>query len=231
MKKILCIALIMLLSLSAIAETRLTVSGSGSVQVSASYAIVSLGVRNSEKTVLKAQSKTNEAISAIRKALTQSLLPEEAISTDRVSIQTDYDYSSFGGRNNGYIASQTLRLKVEKLDEVGKVMDTAFEAGATYLDGVSFYAADTDEASAEALRLAVQSADAQAKLLAEALGLTISGIESAQVNSNSARSSIFNNFSYDFGAPQAKAADYFPTELRADLISVDAYVTVVYIAE
>ena len=231
MKKLLCIALVLLLVLSAVAETRLTVNGSGSVQVSASYALVTLGVRSTEKTVMKAQSKTNEAISAIRKALTQSLLPEEAISTDRVSIQTDYDYSSFGARSNGYQASQALMLKVEKLDDVGKVIDTAFEAGATYLDGVSFYAADTDEASAEALRLAVKSADAQAKLLADALGLTISGIESAQVNSNSARSAIFNNFSYDYGAQEAKAADYFPTELRADLISVSASVTVVYIAE
>ena len=72
MKKILAlfIAVFLLAAVSsAIAETKITVSGTGEVRVSADTAVISLGVNARDKDVLKAQQNVNETIAAIRKAL------------------------------------------------------------------------------------------------------------------------------------------------------------------
>ncbi len=68
MKKLIAIfvALVMLLfSVAALAETKITVNGTGEVCVSADTAIISLGVNTRDKDVLKAQQRVNETIAAI----------------------------------------------------------------------------------------------------------------------------------------------------------------------
>ena len=59
-------AMLMLTSSLALADTVITVTGSGETQVSADTAIVSLGVNARDRDVLAAQQKVNAAIDAGR---------------------------------------------------------------------------------------------------------------------------------------------------------------------
>ena len=80
MKKlfVLFIALVVLLTAAAAqAESRISVSGTGEIRVSADTAVISLGVNARDKDVLKAQQKVNESIAAIRAALTEQGISEE----------------------------------------------------------------------------------------------------------------------------------------------------------
>ena len=94
MKKfvVLFIALIMMFTAaSAMAETKINVSGTGEVRVSADTAVISLGINARDKDVLKAQQKANETIAAIRAALIAEGVKEEDINTEYLNIYVSYD--------------------------------------------------------------------------------------------------------------------------------------------
>ena len=161
----------------ALAETRITVSGTGETQVSADTAVISLGVSARDRDVQKAQQTVNGSIAKIRQALTGIGVKEENINTDYMNIYAVYDYEGDAEEVKAYNASTTLAVKVTDTDMAGQVIDKAFAAGANTLNGISFSASDTDAARDESLKAAAAEARAKAEVLAEASGMKITGIE------------------------------------------------------
>ena len=161
----------------AVAETQISVSGSGETRIRADTAVISLGVNARDKDVLKAQQQVNDAIAAIRKALTDQGVKEENINTEFINIYAMYDYQNDQEKLAAYNASSTLAIKVTDTASVGSLIDLCFAAGANTLNGVSFSASDTEEAEALAMKDAVADAKKKAEILAEASGLKITGIE------------------------------------------------------
>ena len=107
------VAAVLLMTASlALAETKITVSGTGETQVSADTAVISLGVSARDKDVLKAQQKVNEAIAAIRKALTDNGVPEENINTDYLNIEPQPKQKIMGkavqGINSNYEGAELV---------------------------------------------------------------------------------------------------------------------------
>ncbi len=212
MKKLIAIfvALVMLLfSVAALAETKITVNGTGEVRVSADTAIISLGVNARDKDVLKAQQRVNETIAAIRTALIEQGVKEENINTDFINIYPLYDYSNDQEQLAAYNASSTLAIKVTDMESVGSLIDVCFAAGANTLNGISFSASDTEEAKTEAMKKAVTDAKKKAEILAEASGLKIIGIE---IISEGGVYSYQNNV----GNVYAKGVDDIVEETEAD---------------
>ena len=212
MKKLIAIfvALVMVLfSVAALAETKITVTGTGEVRVSADTAIISLGVNARDKDVLKAQQRVNETIAAIRTALIEQGVKEENINTDFINIYPLYDYSNDQEQLAAYNASSTLAIKVTDMESVGSLIDVCFAAGANTLNGISFSASDTEEAKTEAMKKAVTDAKTKAEILAEASGLKIIGIE---IISEGGVYSYQNNV----GNVYAKGVDDIVEEAEAD---------------
>ena len=212
MKKLIAlfVALVMVLfSVAALAETKITVNGTGEVRVSADTAIISLGVNARDKDVLKAQQRVNETIAAIRTALIEQGVKEENINTDFINIYPLYDYSNDQEQLAAYNASSTLAIKVTDMESVGSLIDVCFAAGANTLNGISFSASDTEEAKTEAMKKAVTDAKKKAEILAEAAGLKIIGIE---IISEGGVYSYQNNV----GNVYAKGVDDIVEETEAD---------------
>ena len=232
MKKTIALILALMLVLtaaSALAETKITVSGSGTTLVNADYAMVTLGVVHMEKDVLKAQEKVNSAINAIRAALIESGIAKEDINTDQVRINARYDYSGSVEKIVGYSASSYLVIRTDDMENVGSVIDTAFTAGANTLDGIEFFAEDTEDAREESLTFAVNDARKKAEIIAKAAGLTITGIEtiseSYSYTSESSRNAVFKN------AVIEDAAVYGQTIVQSAKLSVEASISIVFVAE
>lgn len=194
---------------AALAETKITVNGTGEVRVSADTAIISLGVNARDKDVLKAQQRVNETIAAIRTALIEQGVKEENINTDFINIYPLYDYSNDQEQLAAYNASSTLAIKVTGMESVGSLIDVCFAAGANTLNGISFSASDTEEAKTEAMKKAVTDAKKKAEILAEASGLKIIGIE---IISEGGVYSYQNNV----GNVYAKGVDDIVEETEAD---------------
>ena len=188
MKKTLAILLAALLALAgigAMAEgSTMTVQGVGMVHVEADRANISLGVREAAEDVMTAQGTVNDKLDAVIAALQEMGVGRESISTNGIGIYPLYDYSE-GERITGYTAYNTINVTVADVDNVGAYIDAAFAAGANSLDWVEFSASDTQEAGERALALAVESAAAKARVLAQAAGVELGQIVEIRENADS----------------------------------------------
>ena len=236
MKKLITIfvALVMVLfSVAALAETKITVNGTGEVRASADTAIISLGVNARDKDVLKAQQRVNETIAAIRTALIEQGVKEENINTDFINIYPLYDYSNDQEQLAAYNASSTLAIKVTDMESVGTLIDVCFAAGANTLNGISFSASDTEEAKTEAMKKAVTDAKKKAEILAEASGLKITGIEIiSEGGVYSYQNNIGNVYSRTTGMEEpAEVEEDSGTVVQSAKLIVSASVSITFEAE
>ena len=233
MRKLTALLLVLALTLCAacaLADTNITVTGTGEVLVAADTAVVSVGVTVRKPDALKAQSAANEVIAAIRGALTGAGFAEEDLNTGYISLYAIYDYEKEAEVVAAYNASSTLSIKVTDIARVGEVIDLAFGAGANTLDGVSFSVSDDTEARAEALKAAVQNAADKANVLAEAASLTRLEIKSIQEGSVRSYDNDAGIFSVRANGKAVAEMDE-ATVVRAAKIVVSATVTVTYSAE
>ena len=225
-------AVLLLLTASlALADTRITVTGTGETQVRADTAVVSLGVNARDKEVLAAQQKVNEIIAAIRKTLTEQGIPEDCINTDYMNIYAIYDYEGDQEQVQAYNASSNLAIKVTDMENVGLVIDSAFAAGANTLNGISFSASDTSAAEAESLKKAVADAKAKAEVLAEAAGLKVTGTETITEGGTFSFDNTVSNFTARGIGAEEKAFDTGSTVVQAAKLVVSASVTMIFTAE
>ena len=236
MKKLIAIfvALVMLLfSVAALAETKITVNGTGEVRVSADTAIISLGVNARDKDVLKAQQRVNETIAAIRTALIEQGVKEENINTDFINIYPLYDYSNDQEQLAAYNASSTLAIKVTDMESVGSLIDVCFAAGANTLNGISFSASETEEAKTEVMKKAVTDAKKKAEILAEASGLKITGIEIiSEGGVYSYQNNVGNVYSRTTGMEEpAEVEEDLGTVVQSAKLIVSASVSITFEAE
>ena len=217
---------------AALAETKITVNGTGEVRVSADTAIISLGVNARDNDVLKAQQRVNETIAAIRNALIKQDLKEENINTDFINIYPVYDYSNDQEQLAAYNASSTLAIKVTDMESVGTLIDVCFEAGANTLNGITFSASDTEAAETEAMKTAVTDAKKKAEILAEASGLKITGIESITEDGvYSYQNDVGNVYSRAAGMKAAAMEEDAGTVVQSAKLIVSAGVSITFEAE
>ena len=230
MKKWMLLATVLVMTMAcacALAAPEITVSGTGTVQVPADLATVSLGVSARDQDVLLAQAKVNGTIAAIREALTGAGFAAGDINTDYINIYALYDYQEDGEQLSAYNANSNLSIRVTDMDRVGEVIDLAFQAGANTLNGISFSAGDTAEAKTKALEAAVRDARQKAETLANCNMMKIicaQKVVEGGVYSMDAGSGVFGAM----GVTEEKAEDAAPTVVQAAKISVTATVTITY---
>ena len=222
---LLALLVVFSLSAAALADSTITVNGTGEALVSADVAVISLGVSARDRDVLKAQAKVNEAIASIRAVLLENGIAKEDIITDYINIYAMYDYRDDQEEVAAYNANSTLAIRVTKMDAVGELIDLAFGAGANTLTGISFSASDTTEAKAEALRAAVRDAQEKAEVLADAAGLSLGKVESIQEGNTYSYERGAGNFTMNVKATEDAAAG---TVIQSAKLIVSASVSITF---
>ncbi|HKK94676.1 MAG TPA: SIMPL domain-containing protein [Longimicrobiales bacterium] len=120
---------------------------------------------------------TQAAIAAVRELVGE----DDDVSTTGFSVSPIY--SRDGDRRvTAYRTTNALVVTLTDIDLVGPVIDAAVGAGANRVDGLEFYAADSQEAYMDALARAVERARAEAEVMAAAAGGTLGRIVSLQSN-------------------------------------------------
>ncbi len=222
---LLCLAILALGTGAALADgTKLSVTGSGTVLVESDLAIVTVGVQETSKDVLEAQSTVNEKIAAIKQALLDAGVEESWINApDSINIYANYDYSDNTEVIVGYTARNSLSVRTTDMDNVGSLIDAALAAGANTLDNVQFTVQDDTQAREQALTMAVEDARRKADVLASAAGLQVASIESISEGGVSVYDSM-RNYAADtvMAANESGSAG---TLVQAALVSVDAMVS------
>ena len=155
----------------------LTLSAEGRSLRAPDVAEMSGGVITSAPTAAAAMAENATRMSAVVAAVRRAGIAERDIQTASLSLQPQYRYD----QNQppvltGYQASNTVSLRLRKLNEVGRLLDTLVGVGANQINGPNFRV-DNDAGALDEARLqAVATVRARAELYAKATGLRIKRI-------------------------------------------------------
>ncbi len=172
-----------LMTTAAVAEdtARLTVVGEGRVQAVPDMATLTLGVTAEGETAKAAMDETSAGVSALLAQLAAAGIAPEDIQTSSLSVNPQWSGSSYGSGENeitGYVAMNTVTVRVRALDSVGSVIDGAMGQGANTFNGLFFGLQNPEPRLDEARAAAVADARRKAELYARAAGVDLGSIAS-----------------------------------------------------
>jgi hypothetical protein len=148
-------------------------SGDGVVQAVPDRAWVSVTAESRAASPREAQRKNAEAMKPVQDRLRAAGIPEDAIKTTVYDLQPDWDYSNNRRVLRGYVARNSIEVRIDNIDRVGELVDMVVAAGATGVDNIRFDLKDRERLEREALRLAVADARARASAAAAGAGLSV----------------------------------------------------------
>ena len=151
-------------------------SGEAEVKRAADRAWVSVNAESRSRDPKEAQRANAEAMNAVIQKLKSLALSGDAIRTTSVELQPEFDYANGRQTLKGYVARNTIEVRVDDIARVGEVISSAVGSGATSVGELRFDIKDRDEAEREALRLAVQSARSRADAAASGAGMRVERI-------------------------------------------------------
>jgi len=156
------------------------VTGTGTLSAAPDQALLDLAVETQASTATLATSENAAIMTNVINALTSAGISNDSIQTTSYSLTPVYSNpvnQSVAPSIIGYDAVNAIQVTLSNLGSVGKVLDQAISAGANQVQGITFTLSNTALANLQkqALQLALQDADNQAKATAAALGVTIVG--------------------------------------------------------
>jgi uncharacterized protein YggE len=151
-------------------------SGEAEVKRAADRAWVSINAESRARDPKEAQRANVEAMNAVMERLRAMSLGSDAIRTTSVELHPEFDYA--GGRQTlrGYVARNTIEVRVDDIGKTGEVVSASIGSGATSVGSLRFDLKDRLEAEREALRLAVQNARGRADAAASGAGMKVDRI-------------------------------------------------------
>jgi len=166
-------------------QKTISLTGAGTASATANEATIRMGVEVTRDSAAEAISDNAESMVEVIDALLLLGISEDDVQTTSYSVYPQYDWTEDGRVLLGYTVTNMVQVTVKDLDIVGDVIDAAGSVGANRMDGISFGLSDAQmqELKNTAYILALGDATDKADLIAETLGLTISGVQSVTESS------------------------------------------------
>jgi hypothetical protein len=146
-------------------------TGEGIVKLPPDRVWVSIAAESRARSPRDAQRANADAMAAVLAKLKGAGLPADAIRTSGYDLQPEFDYANGKQTLRGYVARNTVEVRVDAIDRAGEILDLAVGSGATSISGIRFDLKDRAAADREALRRAV--ADARTRAEAAAAGANL----------------------------------------------------------
>jgi uncharacterized protein YggE len=210
-------------------ERTISVSGTGEVMAIPDTATVNVGVQTENEDVKIAQQENAQIMDGMINALTAAGIPREDIKTVGYSIYPVYEDTTlpFGQKVRYYQVTSSVQVTVRDVSQTGNVIDIAVANGANQVNSIVFSLSKEQESllRSEVLTLAVKNARSDADTVAQATGVTITGIQSVTVGS------VYVPVYYDnrLAAGAESKAAAVPTPVEPGQISVTAQVSISYL--
>src|SRR5687768_9489562 len=158
------------------AEPVVVASGQGIVLAVPDRAWISISAESRAPSPREAQRLNAEAMRPVQDKLRAAGIPADAIRTIAYDVQYEWDFVNGKRVGKGYVARNSVEVRVDSVDRVGEYLEMAVASGATSLGGVRFDLKDRAKLEREALRLAVADARSKAEAAAAGAGRTIERI-------------------------------------------------------
>jgi len=203
-------------------------SGSGSVTGTPDRVQITFSVETENVDVVAAQSDNAARMNTVVNALVAAGVPNDQMKTTGYSINPVYQdpTNPLGSQVKIYQVTNTLQVTLHDVNQTGTIIDTAVAQGVNQVNSIQFSLSD-EQAQAlrtQALTKAVQAARADADAVAAALGVTITGTETADITQGYTPV-VYNNYDMTGAAMATSAA---PTPIQPGDVTVTAQVSVTY---
>ena len=151
-------------------------TGEGIVQAVPDRAWITISAESRGGNAREAQRRNAEAMTPVQEKLRAAGVPADAIRTVGYDLQQEWDYVNNRRVSRGYVARNTIDVRVDAIDRVGELLEIAVGTGATSVGGIRFDLKDRGKLQREALRQAVSDARAKAEAAAAGAGSSIDRI-------------------------------------------------------
>ena len=158
------------------AEPVVVTSGVGLVQAVPDRAWITISAESRASTAREAQKRNTDAMTPVLAKLKASGVAADAVRTIAYDVQYEWDFVNGKRVGKGYVARNSVEVRVDSVDRVGEYLEVAVASGATSLGGVRFDLKDRAKLEREALRLAVADARSKAEAAAAGAGRAIDRI-------------------------------------------------------
>lgn len=149
----------------------ITVSGDGEIFAKPDMVQLNIGFQETAQTSKEALDKVNAKVDQAMNVLKNNNIPDTDVATNNLNINTEYDYSDSTRRVIGQRASQTLSIKVKKIDakaaKAVKIIDELSSINNLQMNGISFDIEDKTAFFSKARELAFNKAKQKAQELAK----------------------------------------------------------------
>jgi hypothetical protein len=162
----------------------INVSGKGEVMAKPDIAQFSFSVRGEGTDAAAAQTASAEKINAVTAFLKENGIEDKDVKTEGYNLNPKYKYEQkpclYGAYcppgeqiADGFEVYQSITVKVRDIDKAGTLLSGVGDKGATDISGLNFTIDDEEALKDEARKLAIEDAQAQAKVLADSLDVRI----------------------------------------------------------
>lgn len=163
------------------------VSGTGVVNAEPDIAVVTLGVETQAEEAAAALTQNSEQVQALLDTLTGADVAEEDIQTQTVRLQPQYAQPADPNQPQtsdqpttpaiiGYVATNTVEVRVRDLSTVGELLDATVQAGANQIQGIRFELSDPTAVLDQARAAAWQDARRKAEQLVALADATLGSV-------------------------------------------------------
>lgn len=157
-------------------EPLVVTSGEGIVQAVPDRAWITIAAESRGSNPREAQRRNTEAMTPVQDKLRAAGIPADAIRTIGYDLQQEWDFIKDRRVSKGYVARNTIEVRVDAIDRVGELLELAVGTGATSVGGIRFDLKERARLEREALRLAVADARMRAEAAAAGAGRGIDRI-------------------------------------------------------
>jgi uncharacterized protein YggE len=160
------------------AKREIAVQGRGEVTTTPDVARLTLGVQTGPQASAEAATKAlTEKFNEVVRAVKEAGIKEEDIKTTNLSVNPVYDFTQGRQIIRGYEATESIEIKVRKLDTVGDVLSRATQEGVNQAGGIIFEVDDPTKLEEEAQTKAIADARARGERLANSLGARLGRVK------------------------------------------------------
>lgn len=153
-----------------------SVFGAASVDAAPDLARLRVAIKQTRPKPAEAFEVTRAAVNQVREVLRGHGIPDTAVSTSRLNLQSNWAYHNNERKFLGYTCAASFVIELRELDTLEPVLVEVVEAGANHVDGVEFDVSRKKQLRAQAREGAVAAAQEKAQLYAQAAGVRLGPI-------------------------------------------------------
>ncbi len=155
------------------AESLVVVAGEATVRIAPDVATFDVTTEVRRRSPREAQREAADLMAAVRTRLQQAGVADASLETRGYWVAPEFDFVDGRRVLRGYVARNTVEVRVDDLARAGELLDAAVGAGATSVGDLRFERRDRQAVERQAVQAAVADALARAHAAAAGAGRSV----------------------------------------------------------